>query len=143
MRNGWMTSISLLVAIWLLAAACTTPAATPAPTVTPTTAPIAIPTKAPAAEGVGKRLFIEQGCIGCHKVNGEGGEVGPSLVGIWGQTVELVTGEKVVRDHEYFEESIENPDAKVVKGYQPGIMPKFSLTHEQIHELEEFIKSLK
>lgn len=104
---------------------------------------IAAPAKPAANNTPGKQLFVEKGCIICHKINGEGGEVGPSLAGIMGETVELSTGQKLVRDHEYFEESILNPNARIVKGYQPGIMPKIGLTHEQIDDLGDFIKSLK
>lgn len=28
------------------------------------------------------RIFVSSGCVGCHKINGEGGDVGPSLNGI-------------------------------------------------------------
>lgn len=105
--------------------------------------PVVTPAKSPAIEDTGRQLFFEKGCIACHKINGEGGEVGPSLAGILGEMVELSTGEKVIRGHEYLEESILNPDARIVKGYQSGIMPKISLTHGQIHELEDFIRSLR
>ena len=105
--------------------------------------PVVTSAKSPIIDATGKQLFSEKGCIGCHKINGEGGQVGPSLAGIMGETVELSTGEKLVRDHEYFEESILNPDARIVKGYQAGIMPKINLTHEQIDELAEFLRSLR
>lgn len=105
--------------------------------------PVVVAAKSPTTGISGKQLFSEKGCIGCHKINGEGGEVGPSLAGIMGETVELSTGEKLVRDHEYLEESFLNPDARIVKGYQAGIMPKINLTHEQIHELDEFLRSLR
>lgn len=104
--------------------------------------PVVTTAKSPAVNATGKQLFFEKGCIGCHKVNGEGGQVGPSLAGIMDETVELTTGEKLARDHEYLEESILKPDARIVKGYQGGVMPRINLTHEQIHELEEFLRSL-
>ncbi len=142
---GWVSV--LLGALLLLVIACAgpTPAAIPAPTAASTAASssMASSSKASAVGAAGKQLFIEKGCIGCHKLNGEGGEVGPRLVGVWGKPVELTTGETVVVDHAYVEESIQKPDARVVKGYQPGIMPKFDLTHEQVDELAEFIESLK
>lgn len=123
-------SISFLVMIGCAQKVATSP--TPAPA-----------SPAPSAERVGKQLFLEKGCIGCHRINGEGSDIGPSVVGISGRTVELTTGQKLIRTHEYLHESIIEPDAKVVKGYQLGIMPKTSLTADQLHELAEFIKSLK
>lgn len=69
--------------------------------------------------------------------------MGPSLVGISGRTVELTTGQKLVRGHDYLHESVIDPDAKVVKGYQAGSMPRTSVTADQLHELSEFIESLK
>lgn len=123
-------SISFLVMI-----GCTqkfTPSPTPAPTAPP-----------PAVKQGGKQLFVEKGCIACHKINGEGGNIGPSLVGISGRTVELTSGQKLIRTHEYLHESVIEPDAKVVKGYQAGIMPKTSPTADELHALAEFIASLK
>ncbi len=28
---------------------------------------------------IGKKIFVEASCAGCHKVNGEGGVIGPEL----------------------------------------------------------------
>jgi len=59
-------------------------------------------------------------------------------------TVELADGRKVVADENYIRESTLQPQAKIVKGYQP-IMPSFQgqLTEEQISDIIEFIKTLK
>jgi cytochrome c oxidase subunit 2 len=58
--------------------------------------------------------------------------------------VELADGRKVVADENYIRESILQPQAKIVKGFQP-IMPSFQgqLTEEQISDIIEFIKTLK
>lgn len=111
------------------------------------TIPTTVPTSTPALSSTsdlvveGRQLFSELGCIACHKINGEGGEVGPSMVGLFGSARELDTEEKVAADREYLEESIEDPGAKVVKGY-PAVMPKSSLSDGQIDALIEFIESL-
>lgn len=132
--KSWLTMI-LLASVFLVMIGC-------AKQITPVPTPTA-PSPAPSAEEVGRQLFLEKGCVGCHRINGEGGDIGPSLFGITSHTVELTTGETITRDHEYLEESILNPDAKVVKGYQPGIMPKGGLTHEEIHQIEDFLRSLR
>ncbi|MGB9606699.1 MAG: c-type cytochrome, partial [Bryobacteraceae bacterium] len=50
----------------------------------------------------------------------------------------------VVADENYIRESILNPQAKIVAGYQP-VMPTFQglLNERQINALIEFIKELK
>lgn len=58
----------------------------------------------------GKALFSDPkgvACIKCHKVNGEGGEVGPDLTGV---------GVKYGKDH--FIESVLYPSAKILDGYK-------------------------
>ncbi|MEE8470523.1 MAG: c-type cytochrome [Dehalococcoidia bacterium] len=90
---------------------------------------------------VGRQLFFDRGCLNCHKINGQGGELGPSMVGLFGSEEELTTGVTVTVDHEYLEESIEDPAAKLVAGY-PAAMPTLNLSHGQVDALIEFIKSL-
>lgn len=88
----------------------------------------------------GEALFNQLGCATCHPA---AGGVGPSLVGIAGQPVELASGETVVADEEYLRESIVNPHAKIVAGYNP-VMPTYEgqVNEEQLQQLVEYIKSL-
>ena len=88
----------------------------------------------------GDKLFQELACTNCHKADGSGR--GPSLEGVFGQTVELEGGRKVTADDDYLRESILSPQAKIVKGYQP-IMPTFQglVTEDQLLQLIEYIKS--
>ena len=65
----------------------------------------------------GERLFTDLACITCHKADSTGR--GPSLHGVFGSTVELADGRKVIADENYLRESIMNSQAKIVKGYQP------------------------
>ena len=92
----------------------------------------------------GEALFRELGCLACHKVKGEGVPVGPELMGVYGKVVELATGEKVEVTEAYLLESIVDPDAKVVKDFAPGVMPKVyaGLPKEDLNSLVVFIKSL-
>ncbi|MDB6035367.1 MAG: hypothetical protein JWM16_5705 [Verrucomicrobiales bacterium] len=62
----------------------------------------------------GKKIFLERAevsCVRCHKVNGEGGEVGPELAGI---------GKRQNRD--YILESIIYPNAKIAQGFESVIV---------------------
>jgi cytochrome c oxidase subunit 2 len=74
----------------------------------------------------------------------EGGGRGPSLEGLLGKNVQLDNGQAIVADESYVRESILNPRAKIVAGYQP-LMPTFQgqVGEEQIMQLLSYIKSLK
>ncbi len=90
----------------------------------------------------GMQLFQDLACINCHHMDGHGRC--PSLQGLYGSRVQLTTGENVVADEAYIRESILQPNAKVVAGFQP-IMPTFQglVTEEGVLQLIEYIKSLK
>jgi cytochrome c oxidase subunit 2 len=89
----------------------------------------------------GARLFQDLGCVTCHLDTGQGR--GPSLKDIFGTTVELQDGSKVVVDEAYLRESILTSQAKLVKGYQP-LMPTFQglISEEGLVSLIEHVKSL-
>ena len=90
----------------------------------------------------GRDLFENKlGYASCHA--GGPQQRGAQLEGIFGKEVKLVGGQTVVADEAYIRESILNPGAKVVEGYQP-IMPTFKgqVTEEQIVALVSYIKSL-
>ncbi|HEY6188345.1 MAG TPA: cytochrome c oxidase subunit II [Pyrinomonadaceae bacterium] len=91
----------------------------------------------------GQRLFTETlGCASCHKEDGTGGR-GPALTGLLGSTVRLEGGQTVTANEDYIRESIINPRAKLVAGFQP-IMPTFQgqVSEEQLLQLLTYIKSL-
>ena len=90
----------------------------------------------------GEKLFAEKTCITCHVADGTGRA--PSLNGLYGAKVLLADGSTVTADESYIRESILQPNAKIVAGYQP-LMPTFQgqLTEEQILALTAYIKSLQ
>jgi cytochrome c oxidase subunit 2 len=90
----------------------------------------------------GEKLFVEKACATCHLGNGTGRA--PSLNGVFGGTVRLADGSTVTADEGYIRESILDPPANNVAGYQP-LMPSFQgqLTEEQILSLTAYIKSLQ
>jgi cytochrome c oxidase subunit 2 len=89
----------------------------------------------------GAKLFQDLACITCHLENGQGRA--PVLKGLYGKTVQLQNGQTVTVDDAYIRESVLNPQAKVVAGFQP-IMPTFQglVTEEQLLQLIAYIKSL-
>ena len=90
----------------------------------------------------GEALFTAKACATCHLP--QGGGLGPSLVNAFGEPVTLSDDSTVTVDEAYLRESILNPTAKVVKGFQP-VMPTFQgqLSEEQLMQLIQYIKSLK
>lgn len=97
----------------------------------------------------GQAIFLEYGCQACHNVESRTGGVGPSLVGIFAKMERLERGEEVLVDEEYLRESIVDPNAKIVRGYQGAVMMGgIQANHEAISQPEtvnalvEFIKSL-
>ena len=90
----------------------------------------------------GERLFQQQGCASCHA--GGSGQRGPSLAGLPGTAVRLASGATVTADDDYLRESILNPQAKIVAGYQ-AVMPTFQglLGEEEIMQLIAYLKTLE
>jgi cytochrome c oxidase subunit 2 len=90
----------------------------------------------------GRQLFLKFQCITCHSANAEARA--PVLEGLYGRTVPLNNGRRVVADDAYLRESILYPEAKIVQGWEP-IMPTFKgqADEEDLIKLLAFIKSLK
>jgi len=89
----------------------------------------------------GASLFKRFGCETCHRAGGT--NQGPTLAGLFGKTVKLQGGNPVTADEDYIRESILDPRAKIVEGYQP-IMPTFKglVSEEGLLQLIAYIKSL-
>ena len=58
----------------------------------------------------------------CHTPDGRAG-VGPTWQRIYGSEETLADGTTVTVDDAYIRESILDPNAKIVKGFPPNIMP--------------------
>lgn len=92
-------------------------------------------------EEAGKLLFTAFRCDSCHKAGGGG--AGPPLEGAFGKDVELANGSKVLFDEAYVRESIFDPNAKIVKGFQPSMSSfKGQLNENQVSQIAAFLKSL-
>jgi mono/diheme cytochrome c family protein len=132
------------------APAATVPAATTtAAAVTTSAAPAVGPVPVTAAlVGQGRTLYSSDNCAGCHSLTGSPG-AGPSFKGLAGSAVTLTTGRTITADDAYLQRSIDDPDAEIVKGYAPGIMPSaiasFGLAQkpDDVRALVAFIKSQK
>jgi cytochrome c oxidase subunit II len=89
----------------------------------------------------GEKLFNDLACNTCHMDQSQGR--GPSLNGIYGKPVQLQSGSTAIADDAYIRESIVNPQAQIVAGYQP-IMPTFQglVSEEQLLQLIAYVRSL-
>ncbi len=90
----------------------------------------------------GADLFTTLACVTCHRA-GVPTQRGPKLEGVYNSQVKLADGRTVVADDNYIRESILNPFAKVVAGYDP-VMPTFQgqVTEEQLSQLIAYVRSL-
>jgi mono/diheme cytochrome c family protein len=89
----------------------------------------------------GAQLFTANGCSGCHQIKGQGGTIGPNLSTIGTTAAERKPG---MSAEEYLRESITNPSAFVVQGYQAGVMPAFAqLSADDLKALVDYLLEQK
>ncbi|MFW5653367.1 MAG: cytochrome c oxidase subunit II [Planctomycetota bacterium] len=94
----------------------------------------------------GERAYKGKGCAQCHTIDGSV-LIGPSFKGIWGETHNVVVNgqtQTVEVDENYFLESIRDPGAKIVAGYD-NVMQSYSekrLSLNDVRALIEYVKTL-
>jgi mono/diheme cytochrome c family protein len=98
------------------------------------------PASAPAS---GAALAEENGCLACH-ATGRERLVGPGWGGLYGSEVAHTDGTTARVDEAYLTESILNPDARIVAGFEEGAMPSFAgvLEADQVTAIVAYIRSL-
>ncbi len=93
----------------------------------------------------GKRLVENNGCFGCHSVDGSP-SVGPTWAGIFGSEKVLIDGTVKVVNDEYLLTAIVNPNLEVPEGFPAGVMPSNYadlFSEEEIQNMVNFIQSLQ
>ncbi len=87
--------------------------------------------------------YQQFGCLACHSTDGAE-RAGPTWSGLYGKEELLADGTTITVDDDYLFESIRDPQAKIVEGFETVIMPPTgeSMTNEQIQDVIEFIKNL-
>jgi cytochrome c oxidase subunit II len=95
----------------------------------------------PAASGA--LIYRSAQCYTCHSVDGAA-MTGPTWQHMYGNPVQLTDGTTVTADENYLRESILNPQAKVVRGFNP-LMPTYrgSLRDWQIEDLLAYMRTLR
>ncbi len=79
-----------------------------------------------SAEPRGLTVLNEQGCIGCHSLDGSDG-IAPSLFELAGTPRQLDKDGQTIEitiDEEYLKRAIRDPNSEIVKGYDP-MMPDY------------------
>jgi mono/diheme cytochrome c family protein len=90
----------------------------------------------------GQQALVKYGCIGCHTIEGlpgAAGTTGPNLSHIGTDAANRKPGTSA---EDYLRESIHEPTAYVVEGFQP-VMPKLPVTDEETAAIVEYLMSLK
>ena len=95
-------------------------------------------TERPPAEA-GEMLVQRNGCLQCHSLTG-GKVIGPSFKEMYGHTFATTDGRIVVADENYIRESIIDPMAAIVAGFEP-VMPTHAGKNK--HKEISFILSLR
>lgn len=88
----------------------------------------------------GERLYTANACQTCHSLDGSR-LVGPSFAGLFGSERQFEDGSSATADEDYIIESITNPGAKVVEGYDNAMAQYDYLSEGELQSLVEFIKA--
>ncbi len=86
----------------------------------------------------GRLLFIGTGCGGCHVLgdNTPSIAIGPPLAGLAERAQNACPGMTAA---EYVEQSIREPEAFTVSGFEAGVMPTFPLSDEEVSSLVDYL----
>ena len=92
-----------------------------------------------AGAKTGEQIFTAAGCAACHTLSkaGANGNIGPNL----DQLAAQAGNRTDASPEEYVTESILNPDAFTVQGFQPGVMPSYEgrLNEKQVQALVKYL----
>lgn len=93
----------------------------------------------PTLSGAAK-VLDDSGCTACHSTDGSE-MTGPTFKGLYGSKRTLANGSSVTADDAYLRESIEHPEAKVVKGFEA--MPEMTVNPADVQKLIDAMKALR
>ena len=91
----------------------------------------------------GRVAATEAGCLKCHTVDGAP-HIGPTWLDLYRRKETMTTGEVIEADERYLTESMMDPLAHIVAGYNP-VMPTYQgrLAAPEAAAILEYIKSLR
>ncbi|HEY8329323.1 MAG TPA: cytochrome c [Rhodanobacter sp.] len=96
----------------------------------------------PAAHGA--QLVKDTGCVACH-ASDKKRLVGPGWGGLYNAKVNLADGSTVTADDAYLQESIRQPNAKIVAGYPASVMPAYDtlLKDDEVNAIVAYLHTLE
>ncbi len=90
----------------------------------------------------GEFLYNSKGCKACHTLDGTK-LVGPSFKNVYGYEFDTRDGTRVLADEAYIRESILNPNASVIAGYEPVMTPyEGNITDKEIEAITIWLRTL-
>jgi mono/diheme cytochrome c family protein len=93
-----------------------------------------------AGATTGKQIFVGAGCGSCHRLAdaGTNGNIGPPLDDLASEAGDREPGTSA---EDYVRQSLLDPDAFTVEGFQAGVMPGYEgrLDEEQLRELVSYL----
>lgn len=126
------------------------PTPTPLPDITSLTdeqiyagLPEAVANLMPGDPAQGEQVATNAGCVGCHHLDNSNVAVAPTWGGVANTAITRVAGEGPAL---YFYQSITDPNAFVVEGYNPDIMPqtfKDTLSNQDLADLISYLLTLR
>ncbi|MGI6209684.1 MAG: fasciclin domain-containing protein [Anaerolineae bacterium] len=109
--------------------------------------PEEIPTPIPSTElsalaQAGREQVRALGCTVCHTTTGET-SIGPTFLGLYGSTVTLQDGTRVLADEGYLRRSIVAAHEQLVAGF-PGLMPDYAtlISPQELDAIVAFLREL-
>lgn len=91
----------------------------------------------------GENLTAIQGCVTCHSTDGST-KIGPTFQGLFGSEKTFEDGTSTTADENYIRESILDPSAKIVQGFQNQMVSfEGRLSDDDISDIIEYIKTLE
>jgi mono/diheme cytochrome c family protein len=89
----------------------------------------------------GERLYVQNACAACHSTDGAS-LVGPTFKDLYGAERNFTDGTSAIADEDYLIESIVEPGALIVEGYDNVMVAYDFLSESELQSLVEFIRSL-
>jgi len=96
----------------------------------------------------GEELMAQNGGFACHSRDGSK-IVGPSFKGLYSSKRSVFNENnelnEITADDNYIKESIYNPNAEVVQGFNKGIMQSYkeTISEDDLKQIIDFLKTLK
>ncbi|GAB4423426.1 MAG: cytochrome c oxidase subunit II [Anaerolineales bacterium] len=93
-------------------------------------------------ESRGEALITQNGCTACHSLDGST-LLGPTWLGLYNAEVELADGTTVIADDAFLTESIVDPQATIVAGFETVVMPSYQFTEDELADIIAYLATLK